>query len=66
MTGESVTRHYMSLRLDHAAELLRFGEKLDSVAEKTGFCSAFNFSRMFKNLIGVSPSEYRVRVSPKT
>lgn len=62
MTGESVMRIYMSLRLGHAALLVEYGERLDSVAEKTGFCSAFNFSRQFKKYFGVSPSAYRKNV----
>ena len=31
------------------------------VAEQTGFESIFAFSRRFRKLLGISPSEYRMR-----
>jgi len=48
------------IRVERAAGLLERTEKsLAEVAEDAGYSSAFHFSRMFKRIYGVPPSEYR-------
>jgi AraC-like DNA-binding protein len=48
------------IRIRHASELLlHFDHKLQQVAAMTGYADSFSFSRAFKRVIGVSPSDYR-------
>lgn len=48
------------IRIRHASELLlHFDYKLQQVAAMTGYADSFSFSRAFKRVIGVSPSDYR-------
>ena len=48
------------MRVEHAAGVLERTDKgLAEVAESVGYSSAFHFSRVFKQIYGVPPSEYR-------
>ncbi|NBY65744.1 MAG: AraC family transcriptional regulator [Verrucomicrobia bacterium] len=48
------------IRIRHATELLsHFDHKLQQVAAMTGYADSFSFSRAFKRVMKVSPSEYR-------
>lgn len=50
------------IRIRHASELLLHLEhKLQRVAEMSGYADPFSFSRAFKRVMGVSPSDYRAR-----
>ncbi len=52
------------LRLDRAASLLaRTNLKINDIAERCGFESAFHFSRLFRAAYGHSPKAFRVRVA---
>lgn len=42
------------------ALLLRSNEKVEDIAVKVGFHDPNYFTRMFKQLMGVTPREYRV------
>ena len=54
------------VRIRHASELLaHFDHKLQQVAAMTGYADPFSFSRAFKRVIGVSPSDYRARFRSK-
>lgn len=57
-TGETPRRHLLRLRLDQAKAMLVTGYTLKEIADATGFANAFNLSRTFKRLEGVSPREY--------
>jgi len=35
------------------------GRDIKAIAEDTGFCDRYHFSRIFKQLRGVSPAEFR-------
>lgn len=49
----------LRLRINHAADELRAGEKsVAEIAEELHFSDAFHFSRMFKKLIGTPPSKF--------
>ena len=61
-TGLSPKKYQMRARLVRAGKLLRETDLTAGViAEQTGFESIFAFSRRFKKLLGISPSEYRSR-----
>ena len=48
------------IRIRRAAEQLwQSGQKLQQVATLTGYGDSFSFSRAFKRVMGVSPSQYR-------
>ena len=61
-TGLSPKKYQMRSRLVRAGKLLRETDlPVGVVAEQTGFESIFAFSRRFRKLLGISPSEYRMR-----
>ena len=48
-----------SIMTDIAASLIKTGEKISDVCEKTGFNDQHYFSQMFKKTFGCTPSNYR-------
>ena len=59
-TGQNFTEYINSLRLECALKILTEGnEKIEVVAERSGFGSARSFYRIFKDYFGLSPAEYR-------
>ena len=61
-TGDTPHRYLTRLRVERACEQLRSeGVTVDEVAEATGFCDRFHFTRVFKRHMGVGPAEYRRR-----
>lgn len=57
--------HYMiKLRIEKAKELLSYNDQnVSEIAYKLGYSSAAHFSRQFKQLVGVSPSKYKINPS---
>lgn len=54
---EYITR----VRIDEAKRLLKeTDEKIYQIAAKVGFEDAYYFSKIFKNVAGVSPKEWRI------
>ena len=59
-TGESLVSYINQVRVEKAKELLRnSNDKIYMIAEKVGFSSQPYFIRVFKNVMGMSPNEYR-------
>ena len=59
-TGLSPKKYQMRTRLVRAGRLLRETDlPVGTIAAQTGFESIFSFSRRFKKLLGIAPSEYR-------
>lgn len=60
-TGESVNRYITRLRLQNAAHYLITNKQknITEVAIDCGFSSSANFTKAFKKLYDVSPSDYR-------
>ena len=56
LTGKAPQEFMRLLRLERAAELLRQGEPVAEVAERTGFANVKYFSTVFKKHFGVQPS----------
>ncbi|MDR0293721.1 MAG: AraC family transcriptional regulator [Oscillospiraceae bacterium] len=59
-TGSTFRQALISIRLNHAENLLRFGERnVNETARECGFSDLFYFSRVYKQIKGVPPSQAR-------
>ncbi|MEK3722708.1 AraC family transcriptional regulator [Paenibacillus sp. FSL H8-0034] len=57
--GTSMFKYHERLRIHHAAELLKnTSMNISEVSDKMGYASPYYFSRVFKKVMGESPSEY--------
>jgi two-component system response regulator YesN len=63
VTGQSYTERLAVLKTRHAKALLAQGFSVTEACFRSGFGSANNFLYTFKKLEGVSPSEYKKRLS---
>lgn len=60
ITGQKPTEFVRSIRLKRAAELIKTGgHSISETAYLCGFSSPSYFNRRFKEMFGVSPTEYR-------
>ncbi len=57
-TGESFTDYLIRIRIEKSKELLHQGIKAFEAAEKVGYYNYTYFSKLFKKVVGVNPSEY--------
>ena len=58
-TGVTVMDYYRRLRIDEARRQLRSGNKnIAQVADDLGYSSAAAFSRQFKQVMKLTPSQY--------
>lgn len=58
--GVSINNYILEKRITHAKQLLRFTDQtVEEIGEACGMGALYYFSRMFKKIEGVSPSEYR-------
>lgn len=61
-TGMTTTEYCQRLRVGRARELLHFGRtSIDRIAWEVGYCDPGTFRKVFKRIVGLSPSEYRRR-----
>ena len=64
-TGTSPQAYSRQLRLNEACVMLHHSDKsIDDIAQETGFCDRYHFSRAFRQTIGHSPAQFRLRRSP--
>lgn len=62
ITGRSVMGYLQSTRIAEAKRLLTHTEAdIGTVVERCGFSDCSNFSRTFKSLTGMTPSQFRLR-----
>ncbi|OUS77969.1 hypothetical protein B1748_04145 [Paenibacillus sp. MY03] len=62
-TGKSIFQYINELKIDRAVELLKQRDaRIKEVALSVGIEDPFYFNRLFKKMVGVSPSEYRKNV----
>ena len=60
LTGHSPIQHFIHLKMQHACRLLDASpHSIKQISLETGYKDAYYFSRLFKRVIGLSPSEYR-------
>ena len=57
--GCSPYQYIITKRLEYAQSLIRTGHSFTSIAAQCGFADLFTFSKAFKKLYGVSPSDYK-------
>lgn len=57
--GVPVIKYYNQVRFESACRFLSDGKSVGRIAEKLGFDNIYAFSRFFKNLSGMSPSQYK-------
>lgn len=58
--GESFSAYLQSARINHAKELLvESNDTIDMIAGKCGYLDRKHFSKLFANVVGVKPNEYR-------
>ncbi|MBW5448219.1 response regulator [Cohnella sp. CFH 77786] len=61
-TGESFVNYLKKIRIENAKRLLETtDQKVYEIGEKVGFENTKNFNRVFKEMEGVTPLEYRER-----
>lgn len=59
-TGKSFVNYFNQMRMDKAMELLRNSDlKIYEIAENVGFASLPYFNRVFKQVLSMTPNEYR-------
>lgn len=60
--GTSIINYLLFTRITHAKQLLRFtDESVEEIGNRCGISPLYYFSRMFKQIEGISPMEYRQR-----
>ncbi len=58
--GLSIMQYYNSLKIKEAKKLIKEGKlTMAKISEKLGFNNQYYFSRVFKKVEGVSPTEYK-------
>ena len=61
-TGLSVSQYLIKYRIDKACEFLReYDFTVSQVAQMVGIGDIYYFSKIFKKMVGVSPTEYKKR-----
>ena len=58
--GVTIVEYFLSAKINYALSLLQFTDKpITEVAVQAGFSSLSYFNRIFKNMHGISPRDYR-------
>jgi AraC-like DNA-binding protein len=60
ITGESMSRYILQVRMNRAKKLMdsNDGYSIAEVAQRCGYEETSNFSRAFKQIYGITPSQY--------
>ena len=60
LTGSTAISHFINLKIEHACQLLDVSnESISQISYDVGYDDAYYFSRIFKKIMGLSPSQYR-------
>ena len=64
VTGISPLKHFIELKMEHACFLLeQTSLSMSEIASQLGYDDALYFSRVFRKVLGLSPSAYRKNLS---
>ncbi len=64
-TGQSPLEYIQTLRMEEAKQMLETSDmSLDNVAAEVGYVEPASFRRLFRKLVGLTPSDYRRRSMP--
>ena len=63
VTAQTVKEYINSERIKFAKKLLKSETNITEIAKETGFNSVPYFTRVFKKITGMSPTEYRIKHS---
>lgn len=64
--GRTIERFFIAQKIERVKELLAYKElTLNEIAYQTGYSSSAHLSRQFKQVTGMSPSEYRIDSHPR-
>ena len=58
-TGHTIQEYLISVRIEESMRLLEEGRTVEEAAFLCGYDDPFNFSKMFKKRVGVSPSRWK-------
>lgn len=66
VTGVGVMSYYRALKIEQAKRMLREGDgNITQIADRLGYTSVHYFSRYFKRVTGMTPSEYTLSIQAK-
>ncbi len=58
--GRTIENYYLNLRIERVKELIRYRRmSFSEIAHETGFSSVAHLSRQFKQMTGLTPSQFR-------
>lgn len=60
-TGVSPKSYIQAIQMQRACNLLDSGMQIADVASKCGFTEPGSFSRTFKRVLGLTPTQYRTK-----
>lgn len=69
IAGISLKQYILAATMEHAkAELMNTNKTISQIGSSIGYIDSHNFSHAFKNVVGISPSDYRISCMklPKT
>ena len=58
-TGRTVMEAFSELKIEEAKKLITLGKPINEIADELSFCNKNYFSKVFKKVAGVTPSEYK-------
>ena len=61
-TGMSIIHYYRYLKIEEAKKLIKNGERVVDISDKLNFDSPNYFSKVFKSLTGLTPTEYKKKI----
>lgn len=65
VTGVSPVRYVQEIRIEMAKEAMALSHRpIDDIAYSVGYTDPASFRKLFRRLVGITPSEYRRRLTP--
>lgn len=61
-TGYTFTDYLKIIRIEHSKELLNKNMLIEEIAKSVGYGSSRHFGRIFKDITGCTPKEYRIKI----